>query len=248
MIETNNIHYFKLTFNILKGLLNKVSLIVSLVLIFWFFITYFFAHLFFEKKEKFTFSGRTYEIYYNERIDLKKLNSLIRTCDLHTLKIPDSRKENSKLKFRLFFCNNQNLYTFFAFMNRKGYATTSPLRNDTFISDINLEQGYAYTFPRDGKLKNDILITHEITHIFLNNLNINPKQKWIEEGYCEYVGYGSKIDIKEMLKKSSQSKYVRYVLGVDYLLKKNGNNIKKLENIDLTNEEVLEMLKKETSQ
>ena len=51
-----------------------------------------------------------------------------------------------------------------------------------------------------------------------------------------------------MLKKSSQSKYVRYVLGVDYLLKKNGNNIKKLENIDLTNEEVLEMLKKETSQ
>jgi hypothetical protein len=35
---------------------------------------------------------------------------------------------------------------------------------------------------------------------------------------------------------------------VDYLLKKNGNNIKKLENIDLTNEEVLEMLKKETSQ
>lgn len=38
---------------------------------------------------------------------------------------------------------------------------------------------------------------------------------------------------------------MRYVLGVDYLLKKNGNDIKKLENIDLTNEEVLAMIKKE---
>ena len=38
---------------------------------------------------------------------------------------------------------------------------------------------------------------------------------------------------------------MRYGLGVDYLLKKNGNDIKKLENIDLTNEEVLAMIKKE---
>ena len=43
----------------------------------------------------------------------------------------------------------------------------------------------------------------------------------------------------------NESKYMRYVLGVDYLLKKNGNDIKKLENIDLTNEEVLAMIKKE---
>ena len=248
MIETNNLHDLKLTFNSFKGLLNKISIIFSLVLIVWFFVTYFFADLFFEKKEKFILSGKVYEIYYNGKIDEKKLGNLISKCNLHILKIPDSRIENSKLKVRLFFCNNQNLYTFFAFMNRKGYATTSPLRNDIFISDINLEQGYSYTFPRYGKLRNDILIAHELTHILLNNINIKPKKKWIEEGYCEYIGYGSKIDIKEMLKKSSQSKYVRYVLGVDYLLKKNGNNIKKLENIDLTNEEVLEMLKKETPQ
>ena len=248
MIETNNIHDLKLTFNSFKGLLNKISFIISLVLIVWFFVTYFFAYLFFEKKEKFIFSGNVYEIYYNGKIEEKNLNNLISTCNLHILKIPDSRKESCKLNVRLFFCNNQSIYTFFAFMNRKGYATTSPLRNDIFISDINLEQGYSYTFPRDGKLKNDILIAHELTHILLNSINIDPRQKWIEEGYCEYIGYGSKINVKEMLKKSNESKYVRYVLGVDYLLKKKGNDIKNLENIDLTNEEVLEMLKKEINQ
>ena len=245
MIETNNIHDLKLTFNSFKGLLNKISFIVSLVLIVWFFVTYFFAYLFFEKKEKFIFSGNVYEIYYNGKIEEKKLSNLISTCNLHILKIPDSRIENSKTKFRLFFCNNQNLYTFFAFMNRKGYATTSPLRNDIFISDINLEQGYSYTFPRDGKLKNDVLIAHELTHVLLNSINVNFKKKWIEEGYCEYIGYGSKINVNGLLKKSNESKYVRYVLGVDYLLKKNGNDIKKLEKLNLTNEEVLAMIIKE---
>ena len=148
MIETNNLHDLKLTFNSFKGLLNKISIIFSLVLIVWFFVTYFFADLFFEKKEKFILSGKVYEIYYNGKIDEKKLGNLISKCNLHILKIPDSRIENSKLKVRLFFCNNQNLYTFFAFMNRKGYATTSPLRNDIFISDINLEQGFASPAPQ----------------------------------------------------------------------------------------------------
>ena len=73
-------------------------------------------------------------------------------------------------------------------------------------------------------------------------------QKILELGFGFAGSTMIGINVKEMLKKSSQSKYVRYVLGVDYLLKKNGNNIKKLENIDLTNEEVLEMLKKETPQ
>ena len=72
MIETNNIHDLKLTFNYIKGILNKIYFIISLVLIVWFFVTYFFADLFFAKQEQFILYRKEYEINYNGKIEEKK--------------------------------------------------------------------------------------------------------------------------------------------------------------------------------
>ena len=208
--------------------------------------TWFFTSTFFRHYEKHSIADNNYFIYYNEKINQENLFNLIN--DVNKTLDESGFLRNKEYKFKIFICNSKFLYSFLVPLNRNGYGGANKYTDDIIVANIDLERGLSHNYADTIPLKNSILLSHEITHVILKENKINLRQNWIEEGYCEYVGYGSKIDIKEMLKKSSQSKYVRYVLGVDYLLKKNGNNIKKLENIDLTNEEVLEMLKKETSQ
>ncbi|WP_278553544.1 hypothetical protein [Elizabethkingia bruuniana] len=239
MAETNN-HFLGL-FN--KSPFYNIIKIISIILIIWVILRTFFPSFLFTKKYSVTRSNIKYIFYSNKDLDIKVLekftDSVQKNISTSSLFRAFSEKNPHT---NLFICNSPVLYSFLVPFNRKGFATSSKLTNNIYISNLNLKTGLATTYPKSKKVTNTILITHEITHLMLYNSNIYLKG-WIEEGYCEYIAYGSNIEVKKMLKKSTNDKYIKYMLGVSFLLKQNNNNLKKLENSNINNEIVLEEIR-----
>ncbi|WP_407491517.1 hypothetical protein [Elizabethkingia meningoseptica] len=241
MAETNS--YFR---GLFKSPLFRIIFykLIPILILFWTLLRTFYPYVFFIKKHSIILSNIEYTFYSNEKLNtdtLEKLTySVQNKISTSSLFKDFSDKERS---VKLFVCNSPVLYTFLVPFNRKGFATSSKLTNNIFLSNVNLNTGYSSTFPENKKIKNDNLIAHEISHLMLYNSNIDLKG-WIEEGYCEYVAYGSNVDVKRMLEKSEKDKYIKYMLGVDFLLKQNNDDLKKLENMAIENNLILNQIKK----
>jgi hypothetical protein len=132
-------------------------------------------------------------------------------------------------KQKIFICNNQLLYTFLAPGASKAFACNYPVVNNIFIANCDVRDNLAYKKSSERTRNLHELIAHEITHSFIDKHLGLVKSKllpdWINEGYCDYIGYNEKYnheEAKNFLMKNSTSDqndlYKKYYYAVGYLL------------------------------
>lgn len=222
---------------IIKGLFNIVPFfyrtikIVSAILIVWTMLRTFFPHFIFLNKYEIIYSNIKYSFYSNEEFDEKELKKLLDSVNCKISKASIFKEfSEEKVSVKLLICNSRVLYTFLIPFNRTGFATSSKLTNHVYVSNLNMITGYSSTYPKSKEINNTHLLSHEITHLMLYNANIKLK-KWMEEGYCEYIAYNSRPNVQKLFQ-NEITKYMQYMLAVEFLLKQSNNDLKRLENID----------------
>lgn len=125
----------------------------------------------------------------------------------------------------IYFINNSWLFKLLTPFNPNGFASNNTLFNKIYIAHTNLSTNQSFSNSRAKQEKLDNLIAHELTHSLLRE--IKPKLAlWKEEGYCEYIAYDRKVDIKTSLNLYMKERdiYTKYRIVVAYLLTKHKNN------------------------
>lgn len=223
--------------NYRKKRIRRFFLIIGILFSLWFFCV---------KKPSFLFSKsltyKNFKIYWNNpKLDTTKLKLILDRVELKT----EESVYYSSIKINLFVCNNKVLYPFFSPSNARGLATNYVRDNNIFIADVDLKNELSKSLFRDYKEDLDKLLAHEITHGFLYENGFENNDRWIKEGYCEYIAYDRKDNLQNDYKMylSSKDIYIKYRMCVTYLMAEKKMSLVDIVKSELTMDNVFKELK-----
>lgn len=234
-------NFFRIKNKKLRMANNVLSIVALLYLAI---VTY--PNLFFEH----SFKYKNYTIYATTPID-SNIEAVINETET---KLLASEIYDKKMHHDIYICNDEKLYTFFALFARKAFACNMPFSNNIFVANGTISKNEAYKYDSADVYTRPLshLFAHEITHSFIEKeigfLSSKILASWKNEGYCEFIGYGKDIGIKEdldFLKKNANSSmrsdyYKKSHIAVNYLKTVQKITFKNLVDTNLSLDQVME--------
>ncbi|MFW6014553.1 MAG: radical SAM protein, partial [Candidatus Nanoarchaeia archaeon] len=84
-------------------------------------------------------------------------------------------------------------FEFFQFDNKKDlFLYSNTYKYPSWVSGFTSNNAY-YQF---GFTENKSRLTHEICHLYIENLSSTSIPNWLNEGICEYMAYGKEVDTR----------------------------------------------------